>query len=470
MIKEDIIDVDVDSTQAFLSGVGIFLDLESEIIEGMAERMALFRYEKGEHLIHKGSAGEYMLLIKRGKIFVVLDDQNIFLKKGNVVGEMALLSGHPSKADVIADEETEAFVLYRDDFQQLMKKYNSLASTMTLLLKSRLTGSGEIQELGKYKILGQLGEGGMAYVYDAYDPDLERDVAIKALKYEVATAEFKQRFRQEAKTIARLKHPHIMHVIEVIEDYATNFIVMEKLEGSDLSNYMKRHGVFSSGHACEILYQVASALQYANDEANGGIIHRDVKPANIFIDGNDRVTLTDFGIASTKDDKSVSYEGTVLYMAPELLEEKTIDHRVDIYALGITAYAMLAGKTPFRGATIADVVALHINSEPAAIENYVPDISSGLSEFIQRALIKDPEKRISDWDEILSLLESGKKTDIKRALGSSKDMAIVIKIKSGGVVPVELLSELEKTLNEQRVDYDIETVLKESLEVDINFD
>ena len=85
-------------------------------------------------------------------------------------------------------------------------------------------------------------------------------------------------------------------------------------------------------------------------------------------------------------------------------------------------------------------------------------------------MIKDPEKRISDWDEILLLLESGKKTDIKRALGSSKDMAIVIKIKSGGVVPVELLSELEITLNEQQVDYDIETVLKEGLEVDINFD
>jgi len=468
MIQEDIIDVD--STQAFLSGVGIFLDIDSDIIESMADCMTLFRYDKGEHLIKKGSAGEYMLLIKKGKIFVVLDDKKIFLKKGDVVGEMALLSGHPSKADVIAEEETEAFVLYRDDFQKLMNRYRSLASTMTLLLKSRITDSTDIDVLGKYKILGQLGEGGMAHVYDAYDPDLEREVAIKALKYEVASEEFKERFRQEAKTIARLKHPNIMHVIEIIEDYATNFIVMDKLEGSDLSDYMKNNGTFSSERACEVLYQVASALQYANNETNGGIIHRDVKPANIFLDENDRVTLTDFGIASTKDDDSVSYEGTVLYMAPELLQEKTIDHRVDIYALGITAYAMLAGRTPFRASTIDEVKAHHINSEPAAIEHFVPDVCSGLAEFIRRALIKDPEERISDWDEILSLLESGKNSNIKQALGADKDMAIVIKINSGGTVPAELLSELEKTLNEQQVEYDIETVLKESLELDINFD
>ena len=467
MIKEDIIDSD--ATQVFLSGVGIFLDIESDIIESMADRMVLFRYEKGEYLIRKGNAGEYMLLVKQGKISVELENRTVILKKGDVVGEMALVSGRPSKADVIADEETEVFVLYRDDFQELMKKHKPLASTMSRLLESRLSGVGGIQALGKYKILGQLGEGGMAYVYDAYDPDLEREVAIKVLKYEIASEEFKKRFQQEAKTIARLQHPNIIHVMETIEEYSTNFIVMEKLEGSDLSDYMKKNGVFDSEQTCEILYQVALALQYANEESHGGIIHRDVKPANIFLDESGHVKLTDFGIASTKGDNSISYEGTVLYMAPELLQEKSIDHRVDIYALGITAYAMLAGKTPFMSPTIDEVIRHHINSEPPSIDNYVPDITPGLAEFVQRALIKDPDERISDWAEVLSLLELDKKNDIKLALGSDKDMAIVIKIKSGGVVPAELLSELEVTLNKQKVDYEIETVLKESLELDIIF-
>ena len=467
MIKENIIDVY--ETQAFLSGVSIFLEIDSDIIESMADRMVLFRYEKGERLIKKGNTGEYMLLVKQGIISVVLEDRDIHLKKGAVVGEMALLSGRPSKADVVAVDETEVFVLYRDDFQELMNKYKPLASTMSHLLESRLTGAGGIQALGKYKILGLLGEGGMAYVYDAYDPDLEREVAIKVLKYEIASDEFKKRFQQEAKTIARLQHPNIIQVIETIEDYSTNFIVMEKLEGSDLSGYMKKNGVFNCEQTCEILYQVSLALQYANDESHGGVIHRDVKPANIFLDESGHVKLTDFGIASTGGDSSVSYEGTVLYMAPELLQHKEIDHRVDVYALGITAYAMLSGKTPFRSATVEEVIGHHINSEPPAIDNYVPDITPGLAEFVRRALIKDPDKRISDWDEILSLLELDKKNDIKLALGSDKDMAIVIKINTGGVVPVELLSELEATLTKQHVDYEIETVLKDSLEVDIIF-
>jgi len=468
MIKEEI--TDVDSTQIFLSGVPIFLDLDSDIIESMADRMGLFRFEKGEQLITKGKAGEYMLLIKQGKVFVELEDRNIFLKKGDVLGEMALLSGHDSKANVIADTETDVFVLYREDFQALMSRHKTLASVMSLLMKSRMSDSSTIETLGKYKILGQLGEGGMAVVYDAFDPDLEREVAIKMLKYEIATAEdFKQRFRQEAKTIARLKHPNILHVIETIEDYSTDFIVMEKLEGNDLSHYMKTDGVFNAEQTCEILYQVALALRHANNAMNGGIIHRDVKPSNIFLDDNGHVKLTDFGIASSKEDDAVSYEGTVLYMAPELFQEKPIDHRVDIYALGITAYAMLTGKTPFRSNSIAEIIQQHINSEPAAIENFVPDVPTGLAEFIGRALIKDPDKRISDWDEVLLLLESGKKNDIKMSLGSDKDMAIVIKIKSDGEVPAELLSALETTLDKQNVVYDIETVLKESLEVDINF-
>lgn len=469
MIKED--NIDVDSVLVFLPGVKIFLDLENRIIESMAERMSLLRFDKGEYLIEKGNPGQYMLLVKQGRVLVELGEKDIILKKGAVLGEMALLSGKPSKADVIAQTETEVFALHRNDFQELMTRYTKLASVMTLLMKSRISEDRGIQSLGKYQILGRLGEGGMAIVYNAFDPDLEREVAIKMLKYEIAAAEdFKERFRQEAKIIARLNHPNILHVIETIEDYSTIFIVMEKLEGYDLSYYLKHQGIFGVTQTCEILYQVAMALDHANNQISNGIIHRDVKLSNIVMDYDGHVKLTDFGIASTKENVSEHYEGTVLYMAPELLQGKPIDHRVDIYALGITAYAMLTGKTPFRSSNINDVIEQHIKMQPTAIEHFVPDIPTGLSEFIERALIKDPEERISDWHEIKSLLASGKGGDIKLEITGDKDMAIVIKMKSDGIDTTELLNEIENALSKKQVTYEVEIIKKESPELDFTFE
>lgn len=469
MIKED--NVDVDAVKVFLPGVEIFLDLESKIIDDMAGRMSLFRFEIGEHLIDKGKPGQYMLLLKQGQVKVELGDTDIYLRKGSVVGEMALLSGKPSKANVIAETETEAFVLYRDDFQELMARYTKLASVMTLLMKSRISEEKGIQSIGKYQILGKLGEGGMAVVYNAFDNDLEREVAIKMLKYEVAMAkDFKERFRREAKIIARLSHPNIIHIIETIEDYSTEFIVMEKLEGYDLNYYLKHQGAFGVTQTCEILSQVAMALAHAGDEGNGGIIHRDVKLSNIFLDDSGHVKLMDFGIASTKEDASDHYDGTVLYMAPELLQGEAIDHRVDIYALGITAYAMLAGRMPFRSDDINNLIEQQIKMQPPAIENYVSDIPHGLLEFINRALIKDPDKRISDWYEIKALLDSGRGGDIKLDIASDRDLAIVIKMKSEGVDMAELLSEIEMALNNKAITYEIETIRKERVDLDFNFE
>ena len=461
--------LDIDAAMIFLPGVDLFLDLDVDIIESMAERMGRIKYNAGDQLIHKGNPGQYMLLIKQGKVAVILEDKEITLGKGTVLGEMSLLSGKPSKADVIAKTDTEAFVLERDDFQTLMSAHTELASTMTQLMKSRVSIKDGIQSLGKYKILEQLGEGGMSIVYNAFDTELERDVAIKMLKYEIATSDdFKQRFRQEAKIIAHLKHPNILHVIETIEDYSTEFIVMEKLDGYDLNYYLKHQGVFSGEQTREILYQVAMALEHANSDLSGGIIHRDVKLSNIILDDRGHVKLMDFGISTTNENASEHYEGTVLYMAPELLLQKPIDHRVDIYALGITAFAMLTGKTPFTASTIDGIISNHLEKEPAKIEDLVPDIPAGLAEFIHRSLIKDPEKRISNWLEIESLLAPSKSSQFKLEASSEMDLAIVIKMKSDDIDKDELLREIRWTLDRYRADYELETTKKEEQKIDFD--
>jgi len=465
MLKQ--VNIDQKDALIFLPGVKLFIKLDNDIISDIARHMSLHRYEAGESLIKEGESGEYMLILKSGKVKVSLEDNEIKLGKGDVLGEIALLSGTPSKADVTALVDTEALALYRVEFQALMERHTALATVMTNLMKSRMFGRGGINRLGKYKILSQLGEGGMSIVYNAKDTVLGREVAIKMLKYEIASKkDFKKRFKQEAVTIANLTHPNILHVIETIDDYSTSFIIMEKLDGYDIKFYLQEQGVFSGKQTCDIISQLAQALEYAGNKHNGGIIHRDIKPANIVLDYQGNVKLMDFGIATTSDDNNKNFEGTILYTAPEVLQKKSFDYRIDIYALGITAYAMLTGKTPFRASTMLGIMQKIINDEAEDIKNLVPDIPEGLAEFISRALIKDPVKRIANWGEIQALLASGKGHKIDLLANTDMDMAVIIKLKTGGIDTGLLVKELHQVLKLHHASYDLEVVDRNSDELD----
>lgn len=459
--------IDIKAALAFLPAVKLFLKLDNRIITDLAKRMSMHHYEAGESLIRQGEPGAYMLIIKQGKVRVNLDERDIELDSGDVIGEIALLSGTPSKADVIAQTETEVLALSRDDFQALMEQYTELATVMTNLMKSRMFGSDGINRLGKYKILSQLGEGGMSIVYNALDTVLGREVAIKMLKYEIASkTDFKKRFKQEAVTIAKLTHPNILHVIETIDDYSTSFIVMEKLDGYDLKYYLQEQGVFSAKQTCDIISQLALALEYAGSKHNGGIIHRDIKPANIVLDYQGNVKLMDFGIATTSSEANKRFEGTILYSAPEVLLKQAFDYRIDIYALAITAYAMLTGKTPFRAPTILGIVEKTIRGEAADIKTLLPDIPDGLAEFIRRGLIKDPKQRISSWSEIQALLASGKGSSTDMLANTDMDMALVIKLKNSAIDTELLIREMHQLLKMHHASYELETIEKESLHLD----
>jgi len=459
--------IDIDSALIFLPGVKLFFDLDNKIVTNMAKRMCMLRYDAGEHMIRKGEAVEHMLVIKTGKVTVSLDDLDVSLGKGDVLGEIALLSGKPAKANVIAETETEVLALYRDDFEALMAENTEFAKVMTGLMKSRMFGSKGINRLGKYKILSQLGEGGMSIVYNALDTVLGREVAIKMLKYEIASQPgFKKRFTQEAMTIAQLKHPNILHVIETIEDYSTEFIVMEKLDGYDLKYFLQHQGVFSGEQTCDIISQVAMALEHAGTQRNGGIIHRDIKLANIVLDDQGHVKLMDFGIAMIDGVKPDNYEGTLLYMAPEALQRKPFDYRVDIYALGITAFAMLTGNPPFMASKMDAVVAQHLGEQPPDIATLVPGIPDGLAEFIKLALVKDPEQRISNWHEIQTLLRSGIGNSVDLLANTDMDMAVVIKLKTSGIDTDLLIREIHQVLKVHHADYEVETIDRESPDLD----
>jgi len=456
--------IDADDAALFLSGVKIFLALDSDVIDAMALGIQCFSFAQGEALIQRGTPGKFMMIVISGHVQVCLSKKCINLKKGSVVGEMALLSGITAKANVMAMCDTDVLAISREIFITLVQRYQQLAIAMTDFMQSRLDRAEGIRDVGKYRVTGKLGEGGMAIVYSAYDAELEREVALKMLKYEVASsAEFRALFQQEAKTIARLNHPNILHVIETVQAYSTEFMVIEKIQGKDLAQCLKTEGVFSQEKTYAILSQVAQALHYAHEKTNQCIIHRDVKPANIIINNQGVVKLMDFGIACTKGHHSNQIAGTAEYLAPEAIKNLPTDKRVDIYALGVTAFTLLTGHPPFQSSDYKSVLAKHLFDEPPDITELIPDLSDNLAEFIQRALIKEPQHRISNWNDIELLLQPVKIDTFGEDQLGVNERGIFIKVGNQNYVNFEkLIPKLEKVLNKHCSAYTLQSINKKA--------
>ncbi|MEM7210106.1 MAG: protein kinase [Pseudomonadota bacterium] len=399
-----------DDIALILSGVEILQDLEVDAINDIAGNIRAAKFARSDKLVEEGEPGQRLYIIFSGTVEVHVPAQNareaktIPLKKGAVVGEMSMLTGRPYSADVVALGDTTALYINRKKFHELIQKHQSFAECMSNLMSERIAENGEIQQVGKYKIRGKLGEGAMAVVFDAYDTELEREVAIKMLKYELAyESEFLQRFEREAKTIAGLQHPHIVNVIEIIKDYSTSFIVMEKLVGDNLSDVMDEQGSFSQEDSRQILFQVANALQYAHEQ---GIVHRDIKPANIVMDAHGNVKLTDFGVSGPPQHKDVNIEGTPYFLAPEVISGKLVDGRADIYAMGVMAFYMLSNKLPFTASTIDELHAKQMADTLPDIRDHCADLSREFVGFVTGTLSNSPEERLQDWDEIRTILSA----------------------------------------------------------------
>ena len=248
--------------------------------------------------------------------------------------------------------------------------------------------------LGEYIIESELGRGGMAAVFLAYDIALERKVAIKVMSPALLLGEgMVERFKQEATVMARLSHPHIITVHAVKESDQLHYLVMKYVEGRPLDEVIRETGALPVPIVRAILFQVGSALNYAHRR---GIVHRDVKPANIMLDDDGNVVVTDFGIAKVAQSPSLTITGgtvgTAAYMSPEQCEARDVTGASDQYSLGIVAYEMLTGKPPFDGTTLAIMLA-HTREAPPVIEDACPDCPPALRSAIARMLEKHPEQR-----------------------------------------------------------------------------
>jgi serine/threonine protein kinase len=267
----------------------------------------------------------------------------------------------------------------------------------------------EGKTIGTYQVIEEVGRGGMAVVYRAYQPSLNRYVAIKVLPPQFAFDEqFVERFQREARAAAGLRHPNIVVIHDVGHHKDLYYIVMEYLEGRTLKQLIEQQGPLPPQRVARIVEQIASALDYAHQR---GFVHRDVKPANIFAGDGDRITLTDFGIAKAASEtqhltRTGTLMGTPEYMSPEQVEGGTVDPRTDLYALGVVLYQMLVGRVPFSATTPHAVLYKHVHQPPPPPRQINPNLSPAVESVILKAIAKRPQHRFQRGTELSASLQS----------------------------------------------------------------
>lgn len=269
------------------------------------------------------------------------------------------------------------------------------------------------QKLSQYELREQAGRGGMANVYKAFQPGLERFVAVKVmLGHLVTDAEFVERFRREARAVAQLRHPNIVNVFDFGVEHDIYYMVMEFIKGENLKAYIANNPTgLSLDEALRITSQLADALDYAH---KAGMVHRDVKPANILFadDSHQQAILTDFGIAHILSQPGLTTSGAMIgtpaYLSPEIASGNTADERVDIYGLGIILYEMLTGRVPYEADTPMAVIMKHVNAplpSPTAFGRPLPEEVEGI---ILKAMMKNPAERYQTAGEMKAAIDSAR--------------------------------------------------------------
>ncbi len=279
--------------------------------------------------------------------------------------------------------------------------------------------------LGKYKLLGHLGSGGMSSVYLAKHKISDQLRAIKVLpRKKVADKSYLDRFYLEARAAASLNHPNVVRIYDICEESGTHYMVMEYVKGEDLYEMVTAKGPLEFPDAAKYTAQAAEGLKHAHER---DLVHRDIKPANLLKTTEGDVKILDLGLALVNQDDSESLTvlynekvmGTADYLSPEqAVNSHEVDHRADIYSLGCTLYYLLTGHPPFPKGTLAQRIAMHQTKEPADIRESRPECPNELVELCQRMMRKDADERIQTCDEVkvelLALIESGVLSNIAR--------------------------------------------------------
>jgi predicted Ser/Thr protein kinase len=282
---------------------------------------------------------------------------------------------------------------------------------------------------GRYRLEAKLGSGGMSTVYLARDETLDRPVAVKVMHREMSEQPDQlERFRREARAVAKLSHPNVVAVIDAGEDGGHPYIVFEYVEGENLKQRIKRLGPLEPQEALAYAIEIGGGLAVAHDRK---MVHRDIKPQNVLIDAEGRAKVTDFGIARQLEQQGVTDTGRVLgttdYVSPEQAMGHGVDPRSDVYSLGVVLYEMLTGEVPFSADTQVGVAMKHVNEELPDVQRRRPELSAAAALTIERATTKDPDKRYKSVGEMIDDLETALEVEAARAGSTEGEATTVLK-------------------------------------------
>jgi eukaryotic-like serine/threonine-protein kinase len=281
---------------------------------------------------------------------------------------------------------------------------------------------------GRYRLEAKLGSGGMSTVYLARDTTLDRPVAVKVMHREMSEqADQLERFRQEARAVAKLSHPNVVSVIDAGEDGGYPYIVFEYVEGETLKARINRIGPLDVQEALAYAIEVARGLTVAHARR---MVHRDIKPQNVLIDAEGRAKLTDFGISRQLEQDGMTATGRVLgttdYVAPEQAMGRGADQRSDIYSLGVVLYEMFTGEVPFAADSQVGVAMKHVNEELPDVQALRPELSAASALVVERATSKDPAKRYADIGEMIDDLSTALEVEAARAGSTTGEATSVL--------------------------------------------
>ncbi|HZO06342.1 MAG TPA: protein kinase [Solirubrobacterales bacterium] len=281
---------------------------------------------------------------------------------------------------------------------------------------------------GRYRLEAKLGSGGMSTVYLARDQTLDRDVAVKVMHREMSEqADQLERFRQEARAVAKLSHPNVVAVIDAGEDGGHPYIVFEYVEGETLKARINRVGALDPQEALAYAIEIARGLTVAHAR---NMVHRDIKPQNVLIDAEGRAKLTDFGISRQLEQDGMTATGRVLgttdYVAPEQAMGMAVDPRSDIYSLGVVLYEMLIGQVPFHADSQVGVAMKHVNEELPDVQQRRPEVSAAAALVVERSTAKDPDERYQEVGEMIDDLSTALEVEAARAGSSTGEATSVL--------------------------------------------
>jgi serine/threonine-protein kinase len=281
---------------------------------------------------------------------------------------------------------------------------------------------------GRYKLEAKLGSGGMSTVYLARDTTLDRSVAVKVMHREMSEQEDQlQRFRQEARAVAKLSHPNVVAVIDAGEDGGHPYIVFEYVEGETLKQRINRVGALDPQEALAYAIEIARGLTVAH---NRNMVHRDIKPQNVLIDAEGRAKLTDFGISRQLEQDGMTATGRVLgttdYVAPEQAMGHPVDQRSDVYSLGVVLYEMLVGQVPFHADSQVGVAMKHVNEELPDVQQRRPELSAAAAMVVERATAKDPAERYQEVGDLIDDLGTALEVEAARAGATTGEATSVL--------------------------------------------